>query len=71
MELVAAGLATKEVAARLNLSYFTARNQINNAMRKLSVGTRLELLCALRPLPDAPVEVTLPTEAEPALEYVI
>ena len=67
LELIATGRTTKEAAAQLNLSYFTARNQLENAMRKLGVRTRYELICALRP-------GTPPTEATDSsvyLEYAI
>ena len=68
VELIAIGFTTKEAATKLNKSTLTARNQLENAMRKLGVRTRYELIAVLRPLPAA----LPPIKAEAdCLEYAI
>ncbi len=71
VELIATGLSTKEAAARLDCSYFTARNQLEHAMRKLGVRTRYELICALRPVAPAPAQPARAGEGIESLEYAI
>lgn len=55
VELAAGGLATKEIARRLDKSTNTAKNQLNRAMQKLGVCSRYELIARLhRPAPLPP-----------------
>lgn len=46
--LICSGLPTKIAAARLDRSPLTVRNQLNNAMRKLGVTNRYELIAKSR-----------------------
>jgi PAS domain S-box-containing protein len=42
LRVLSSGLPTKEMAERLGVSYYTARNQISSILRKLGVRSRLE-----------------------------
>ena len=44
LQLVAAGLQNKEIAARLDLSLATVRNHVHNALEKLDVHSKLEMV---------------------------
>jgi DNA-binding CsgD family transcriptional regulator len=46
--LVATGLSNQEVAERLNVSYFTARNHVERVLSKLGVGSRSRVGAVLR-----------------------
>lgn len=46
--LVASGLSNQEVAERLGVSYFTARNHVERLMSKLGVGNRSRVGAVLR-----------------------
>jgi DNA-binding CsgD family transcriptional regulator len=46
--LVAAGLSNQEVAERLGVSYFTARNHVERLLSKLGVGNRSRVGAVLR-----------------------
>ena len=50
LELIAAGYATSEIAARFTLSPDTIRNHLRNVFRELRVHTRLEAIAAARRL---------------------
>lgn len=47
VELVGSGLPTKIAAAQLCRSPLTVRNQLKNAMRKLGIANRYELIARL------------------------
>ena len=42
LRLVAEGMGNREIAARLNVSYYTAMKHVSNIMAKLHVGNRVE-----------------------------
>ena len=44
LQLVAAGLQNKEIAAKLDLSLATVRNHVHNALEKLNVHSKLEMV---------------------------
>jgi DNA-binding CsgD family transcriptional regulator len=44
MELVAAGLQNKEIAAKLGLSLATVRNHVHNSLEKLDLHSKLEMV---------------------------
>ena len=46
--LVAGGLSNNEVAERLGVSYFTARNHVERVLAKLGVGNRSRVGAVLR-----------------------
>jgi orotate phosphoribosyltransferase-like protein len=48
MALVAQGLANKEIAARLHLSEFTAKNHIHRIMKQMVANSRREAVDRLR-----------------------
>lgn len=43
LRLVAKGLTSREVAARLHLSHRTVQNHTQNTLRKLQLSNRVEL----------------------------
>jgi DNA-binding CsgD family transcriptional regulator len=69
VELVGAGLPSKLIAARLSKSPHTVKNQLMQAMRKLGVHSRYELMAQLRPV--APPAPAAPEEAMEAFAYAI
>jgi PAS domain S-box-containing protein len=50
LELIASGLSTSEIAARLTLSTETVRNHLRSVFRELHVHTRLEAIAVARRL---------------------
>ena len=43
IDLIGAGLSTKEISARLNLSSHTVKSHVRNVMVKLALHTRLQI----------------------------
>ena len=48
LELMASGLSTSEIAAKLTISTETVRNHVRSVLRELHVHTRLEAIAAAR-----------------------
>ena len=43
VELIAEGLANKEIAHKLNLSIFTVKSHVHNILEKMSLNTRVQI----------------------------
>jgi DNA-binding NarL/FixJ family response regulator len=43
MELIAEGLANKEIAAKLNISIYTVKSHVHNILEKMALNTRVQI----------------------------
>jgi DNA-binding NarL/FixJ family response regulator len=43
VELIAEGLANKEIAYKLNLSIYTVKSHVHNILEKMSLNTRVQI----------------------------
>jgi DNA-binding NarL/FixJ family response regulator len=43
VELIAEGLANKEIAYKLNLSIYTVKSHVHNILEKMALNTRVQI----------------------------
>lgn len=56
VELIAEGLANKEIAYKLNLSIYTVKSHVHNILEKMALNTRVQIAIHAHTIKDSPLD---------------